>query len=282
MKTMRYAAEAVVLSVALLLFKTIGMQAASSLGGWIGRTIGPRLAASRKARANIQNALPHADPDTIITQMWDNLGRVMAEYPHLEQLGREAEVSGLEHVPDEGPCILISGHLANWEILASVLLAKGKKTPDIVYRTPNNPFSAWLLDLCRTLNGRVGTIPKSQSGTRQLVQGFGKRKRPVMILIDQKYNEGIPLPFLGRPAMTSTATPRLAAKFGCPLIPYRVERIAGTRLRLTFHPAILVEGRTDEDVLMDAHRLIEGWITERPGEWLWLHRRWDSALVNGD
>jgi KDO2-lipid IV(A) lauroyltransferase len=77
--------------------------------------------------------------------------------------------------------------------------------------------------------------------------------------------------------MTSDAFVRLSQKVGAPIIPFRIERLHGCYFRLSLHPTIPAEGRTAEDVIGDAHRLLEGWIAEKPGQWLWLHRRWDSA-----
>ncbi len=58
MKKLRYILEAIVLMLILGLAKMLPASWASNIGGWIGRTIGPRLAASRKARANITMVYP--------------------------------------------------------------------------------------------------------------------------------------------------------------------------------------------------------------------------------
>src|SRR6266513_2509933 len=58
---------------------------ASAIGGGLGRLIGPFLGISKRARRNIRRAFPEisdAEIERVITGMWDNLGRVAAEYPH--------------------------------------------------------------------------------------------------------------------------------------------------------------------------------------------------------
>ena len=65
------------------------------------------------------------------------------------------------------------------------------------------------------------------------------------------------------------------------LIPARAERLGGAHFRLTLHPPLALADqaehpRTAEDVLAEAHRLLEEWIRERPEQWLWIHKRWDS------
>ena len=59
-------------------FRLLPLDTASALGGWIGRTFGPRLTLSRRARRNLESALPDMtapERDQVIRQMWDNLGR---------------------------------------------------------------------------------------------------------------------------------------------------------------------------------------------------------------
>jgi lipid A biosynthesis acyltransferase len=55
---------------------------------------------------------------------------------------------------------------------------------------------------------------------------------------DQKMNDGIPVPFFGRPAMTAPALAVLALRFDCDVLPARVERLAGARFRLTIFPPL--------------------------------------------
>jgi KDO2-lipid IV(A) lauroyltransferase len=118
-------------------------------------------------------------------------------------------------------------------------------------------------------------IPKSSKGARDMVrvmQDGGK----LGILIDQKYNKGLEVPFFGRPAMTSEAFAQLAQKFECPILPIRVERIKGCHYRVTVYPPM---AQVQDDVFQtvkNAHHILEDWISARPGQWLWLHRRWKA------
>src|SRR5580692_1466358 len=85
---LRYGAEAAVFFAFMALFRVIGLPLAARLGGWIGRNIFSLLPPDRVARANLLTAFPEktdAERDAIRRTMWDNLGRVVAEYPHLER-----------------------------------------------------------------------------------------------------------------------------------------------------------------------------------------------------
>src|ERR1043166_7086707 len=94
------------------------------------RLIGPRLRVSDLARRNLRAAfpdLPEPRIDGLVCGIWDNLGRVAAEYPPLRHIrvfdpaGR-VETRGIEHLDRAlaggRRVILFGGHLGNWEIAA--------------------------------------------------------------------------------------------------------------------------------------------------------------------
>lgn len=276
MTNIRYLAEALPVHAFFRLCRLLPVSIASDLGGFIGRTVGPRLAASRKAIKHIENSLPHAEAERITADMWDNLGRTIAEYPHLKTIiENHTEIHG--YLPENHKqFVFFSGHLANWEMSATGMMHFFGIAPHLIYRAPNNPYVQNLLDECRSLRGEISTIPKSSKGARDMVRAL-QNGESLGILIDQKYNEGIVADFFNQPAMTSPAFVQLAQKFDLPLIPVRPERVKGCQFKITVYPPIPTKGRAIEDVVDDAHRLLETWIEERPGQWLWLHRRWKSG-----
>ena len=285
MKKLRYLAEAALLYLCFALFKLIGLEKSSALGGWLGRMIGPRLAASRKALKNIELAFPEKSTQEhreILTQMWDNLGRVIAEYPHLKTMtDKNITYEGLEHITPPGtPIILIAGHIANWEVISAGINMEMDEKINSLYRAPNNPYVRHLLERIRTQGSDVSNIPKSKSGVRDMVrvlQDGGK----LGILIDQKYNQGIAVPFFGRPAMTSPAAVQLAQKFSCPLVPVSIRRMGGPHFKITVFPPLNIDNKSEYEALLAMHQFLEDRIKEHPGHWLWLHRRWDSAALKG-
>ncbi len=282
LKKIRYIAEAAILVVLLSLFRLLPLDRASALGGWLGRTIGPRLATTRKAKRNVEAALPGLNAqrqDEIISAMWDNLGRVFAEYPHLETIGRTRvtfENAGIIEtlIAANQPFMVISAHSGNWEIAAAAMLARFDKPLDLTYRAPNNPWVDKMLLRARTLGGVIKAYPKSRGGGQEIVRAM-REGRYIAMLVDQKYNEGIEMPFLGRPAMTNPAFAQLAQKFGYPVIPVRIERQDGARFTITIEQPLATDAdNTTGDILAQAHTRLEDWICQQPGQWLWLHRRW--------
>ncbi len=274
--------------LALALFGALPIDRASALGGWLGRTIGPRAGISRVAARNLARAFPEmsdAEVDAVIRGMWDNLGRVAAEYPHLGELDIHAddgriEVIGAHHVDrlrDDGVGgIFFAAHLANWEIPSLGATQNGVPLTHI-YRAANNPYFEPILQRLRAPIG--GTHhPKGTAGGRQLVRGLSRGEHLGM-LVDQKLNDGIPVPFFGRDAMTAPALAQLALKYRCPVVPARVERLIGARFRLTIHPPMALPDSGDRsadvaETMRRVNALLEDWIRARPEQWLWLHRRW--------
>jgi hypothetical protein len=88
------------------LLRLLPLDAASALGGFLGRSIGRHLGVSRQALRNLRLAMPEigaVEGWRVIRGMWDNLGRVIAEYPHLDKyvsLVNLASVSMLGKVMD--------------------------------------------------------------------------------------------------------------------------------------------------------------------------------------
>ena len=271
------------------IFGALPIGAASALGGWLASRIGPRLAISRRARRHIATALPALSATQVeaaLRGMWDNLGRVAAEYPHLRHIrvfspGSRVEIRGLDHVEraitDGRRMILFSAHLANWEIAALAATQYGIDIAQI-YRSANNPLVDAIIRRCRGAHGEF--IPKEAVGRRAVAAL--RRGAHLAILVDQKLNEGIPVGFFGRPAMTAPTLAVLALRYRCDVLPARVERLAGAHFRLTIGPRLALpdSGNRNADVatLMAAvNATLEGWIRERPEQWFWLHRRWPDA-----
>ena len=282
-----YPIEALLAAIVCGFTALLPLDWASAIGGGVARAIGPSLARSRQAERNIALALPGSSPDEIrriVRGMWDNFGRVIAEYAHIRRITRAGsgriEIVGAENLAalqKTGTAgILFSGHLANWEIFALASHSLGVHYAQ-VYRAPNNPLIDWLIRRLRRLSPD-DIVPKGASGARKALQILS-RGRCLGMLVDQKMNDGIEVPFFGRPAMTPPALAQLALRFRCPVIPARMERLGGCRFRITIFPQLALPSSDNRQadvhaITARANELIEGWIRERPAEWLWLHRRW--------
>ena len=271
-------------------FATLGalpIDLASAIGGALGRLIGPFLPISKQARRNLKRALPELSDreiDCVIAAMWDNLGRVAAEYPHLRRIrvfepGGRVETHGVEYldraVATGRRMIIFSGHIANWEIGMLAAVQYGIPVAQI-YRAANNPLVDRMITRFRGDAGEL--IPKGAVAARRAIATLRSGAHLTM-LADQKLNDGIPVPFFGRPAMTTSALASLALRFDCDVLPARVERLQGAHFRLTVFPALPLPhtGNAHADVaalMAQVNAILESWIRERPGQWFWVHRRW--------
>lgn len=283
-KRFRHRLEATVAILAWRLLGCLPVAAASGLGGWLGRTVGPHLKPSRIARANLRRAFPEMSSleiERVVGEVWDNLGRNVAEFPHLKTIAAERiEIVGGEHIAALGrdgvPGILIGAHFGGWEL--SGLLAERLGVPvHVVYRAPNNPLIDKLFRKARG-NAAERFVPKGAQGARTLVSVM-RHGGHLGVLVDQKMNDGIAVDFMGRPAMTAPAVAHLALRFRCPVVPGRIERLPGARFRAIVEPPLVLpesgDRRRDTLELMEGiNRTIEGWVRDKPGQWLWLHRRW--------
>jgi KDO2-lipid IV(A) lauroyltransferase len=290
-RRIRYRLEFVAVLLSLSIFRILSLDRASSFGGWMAGLIGPRLRKNLRAKANIMMIFPEwseRQVEEVLQGMWNNLGRVFGEYVHLKNIGLSGpdcriELLGREHVErlneDGMGGILVSGHMGNWELLSLASAQCGMPLLNL-YRTANNPYVEKLLGQIR---GMVGGVhhPKSIGGVRALIQGL-KNDRHVGMLMDQKYNEGILVPFLGHGAMTTNAPAELAIRFNVPLVPARVERMSGAYFRVTVLPPIPLpdSGNLEIDkrcLTGEINKLFSSWIRDKPEQWLWLHRRWPEA-----
>ena len=252
---------------------------ASASMGWLVENLGTRMAMNRKAVRHIRAALgvSNAEARTIAKGHWNNLGRVMAEYPHLQKIAtHHVEFKGMEHLErlrDDGKCgVLFGAHLANWEVIPHALLHHVGLAMHPVYRAPNNPFVDKRLHQYRSPDGKLIPYSKSRQGMVGMVKAL-RNGEHLGLLIDQKYNEGVTASFFGMPAKTGTAFIELAQKYDCPLVPIRCIR-ERDKFIIEALPPIAVKDRDVLDVLADAHNLLEKWIKQHPSQWLWIHRRW--------
>jgi KDO2-lipid IV(A) lauroyltransferase len=292
------AANSVVGVGAIGLLKLLRLTNPDTMGNFAGRlmqTVGPFLAENRIGRANLTAAFPEkstTEIDTILRGVWDNLGRVAAEFAHLDRLSdfdpwhperstrievRQADLDRLFKVlAQPKPTIVFGAHLGNWE-LPAVCAAACKIDTAVLYRRPNNPtIDKWLHD---TRAATMGTlIPTSLDAPMKLAEALG-RGTHVGMLVDQYYSRGVEVTFFGRRTKANPLLARLARHFDCPIHGLRVIRLPGHRFRAELteqvQPVRDAAGKVDIAGTTQAiMSVIEGWIREYPEQWLWLHRRW--------
>jgi len=293
-KNLVWRIEAAAIGALIWFFGAIGVRAASALGGGLARMIGPLLPVSRVADDNLRRAMPEFDASqrrTIVRGVWDNLGRTVAELPHVGRLrasvsGPGYEAVGLEHIDAViaagGPALLISGHLGNWEALPSVTAMRGLPFASF-YRAPPNPYLDALIKRvrARAVAVPVATFNKGATGARQALAHL-RAGGSLGILIDQKMNDGIEATLFGRPAMTAPAAAIFALRHRIPVVFGWTERLGPARFRVHILPPEPLPDTGDRTVDVATltqvlNNRLEAAIRLQPAQWLWLHRRWPKS-----
>jgi KDO2-lipid IV(A) lauroyltransferase len=290
-KTVRWLAEAAATWLWLRAMAALGPDRASDLGGWLGRTVGPRLAVDRTARINVRLAfpeLPEARVAEIVRASWDNLGRTAAEYAHLARImdpatGRVTFAGQDRLQPSvEGRAAQIcwSGHFANWEVLGCAAAQLAPRSVAIV-RDPNNPYVARLVERARAVAGGE-RINKGREASRRMMAAV-RDKALLAVLLDQRLSDGRDAPLFGQPAKSPAGAAMLAVRRNLPLYPVRIERLGPARFQVTVEDPLAPPQDGDREtctrtLVAACNARLETWIRARPGEWLWQHRRFEKPV----
>lgn len=282
--------EALAFAGLFAFLRLLGVERASAFGGALLRALGPRTGTHRTVRRNLQIAFPEMDAqarEQLALDQWEQTGRTFAELAVMDRLtpdGGRIEVVGMDRlhaIRDSGrPVVLISGHLANFEVMAAVIMAAGVPC-QVTYRAANNPYVDALIRKSRERYGIRLFAPKGD-GTRELMAGM-KRGDSIALLVDQKYNQGPEVEFFGEPVNASPGAARLALKFGTVMQPLSVVRLPGVRFRVTAHEPIKVsEGEDRSAAILEgiqaANRFVEDRVREQPVDWFWVHKRWPDRV----
>ncbi|MCO8017710.1 lipid A biosynthesis acyltransferase [Brevundimonas diminuta] len=270
--------------------RLLGVERASGFGGKLLRTLGPLTGTHKTVTRNLRIAFPDMDEDErnrLAVDQWEQTGRTFAELAVMDRLTPESgriDLVGMERlhaIRDSGkPVVLISGHLANFEVMAAVIMAAGVPC-QVTYRAANNPYVDALIRQSRERYGIKLFAPKGD-GTRELMAGM-KRGESIALLVDQKYSQGPEVEFFGQPVNASPGAARMALKFGTVMQPLSVVRLPGVRFRVTAHEPIAVPDTGDKaaDVragVQAANRFVEDRVREHPVDWFWVHKRWPPQV----
>ena len=266
----------------------------ANLFGRIARLIGPLMREQKIGRANLTAAFPEKSPkeiETILGGVWDNLGRIGAEFAHLDHIWQHdpalPDQSRIEIGPrthelfaqlrlDGKPALIFAGHLGNWELPALAAVAHGLDAA-ILYRRPNIASADRAIQEMRAV--KMGTlIPAGRDAPIRLAEAL-RNGQHVAMLVDQYLTNGVDVMFFGRKTKANPMLARLLRQIECPIHGVRIIRLPGHRFRAELSeevmPARNAAGEIDVQGTMQAvTTVMEEWIREYPDQWLWLHRRW--------
>ena len=264
-------------------------------GGFM-RRLGPRLKEHEIGRANLAAAFPEksaAEIEEILQAVWDNLGRVAAEFAHIDRLQMfepdphdqgdmlytQAVYERFKHLRDDGkPALIFAAHLANWE-LPALVASKYRLDTTVLYRRPNiGAVSDAIIEIRKDSMGTL--VPTGLDAPLKLLRVL-ETGGHVAMLVDQYYVNGVDVTFFGRTCKANPlhrparAPHRLpdprhagrapAGQAALSRRPHRGDRAAARRRR---------QGRHRAAPCRRSRSVVEGWVREHPEQWLWVHRRW--------
>jgi Kdo2-lipid IVA lauroyltransferase/acyltransferase len=290
--------EAAVGGLTIALLRTTRLFDPDKTADFFGRAalfIGRRLREDRIGRENLKAAFPEKSPEEIeriLAGVWDNLGRIGAEFAHLDNIwdydvnqpekpsrvefsARSKEL--FDMLRDDGkPAIFFASHLGNWELPALGAVAHGLDAA-ILFRRPNSEAADRAIEQTRKV--KMGTlIPAGRDAPYKLGQAL-QNGQHVAMLVDQWFTNGVDVTFFGRKTKANPTLARLVRQIECPIHGVRIIRLPNHRFHAELSeevkPVRDASGQIDIQGTMQAVTdVVESWVREYPDQWLWLHRRW--------
>lgn len=287
-KKLVYILEYILILLVLYIFRLFSLKSASAIGGFLGRLL-LRFFRLKVTRKNLTQAIKDLDLETektIISRFHENYGRNFIEYFFLDRLDSEKELTVslagqevLEKCKNNGrPKIFITAHFGNWEFALWAIRNAGFPLVPI-YRKINNPYIDKLILKFRShiTHHQINKGPKAGKECLKTL----KKGQNLVLLVDQKMNEGLAVPFFGKEAMTPHGVIKLATIVNAEIIPGKITRNKGIDFNLTFYPPIEYDKNSptvEYDTMLKINQLLESWITENPDQWFWFHRRWEKSF----
>ncbi len=285
MRKIKYFLQFIIIILFFFIFKILGIKLASFLSGKIFQIVGPLFRPKELINSNIKRAFPKIDEinlKKISTSMWNNYGRVFAEYMFIKnfrsgELNKNIILEGEEILQDikinKKRVVFISGHFSNFELMAMQIEKIGIKIAAI-YRPLNNIFLNRIMEKIRKNYICKYQIKKGIGGIKELVKlnndGFS-----TALMIDQRVSEGVKSNFFNEKAFTTTIPAQLVKKYKIPVVPIFIERFDNVKFKITVvKPINFDENKSIEDITNHLNKILENFIKDKPNYWIWSHNRW--------
>lgn len=191
---------------------------------------------------------------------------------HLDFSGAHPDTVKLLLDRTDTPILLVSAHHGVWEAATNVI--SFARPMIAIARTMNNPLAARFMKKFH-FRGPVTIIDKNRGFTTGIIRQWKSTNAAMTILMDQHAGDGIPLSFLGRPAMTYTSAARLGIRTGLPIVVGSFVRTAPYRYRLVGgEPLVFSKDIPLETATQQLNDRLSAAIRQYPDQYLWAHRRW--------
>ena len=285
MKIIKYFLQFLFIIIFFSLFKILGLNISSALGGKLFEKIGPLFRSKKLIHSNLKKAFPDISLDHlngITKMMWNNYGRVFAEYMFIKKFREDRSnkniiIEGQEILEDikkkNKSVVFISGHLSNFELMAMHIEKSGIKL-SAIYRPLNNIFLNKIMERIRKKYICKYQIKKGIGGMKKLMH-LKKLNYSTALMIDQRVSQGIRSDFFNQKALTTTIPAQLVKKFKIPIVPIFIERINNINFKIVVKKPITFDNEETTKTITDKLNLVlEKMISYKPELWIWSHNRW--------
>ncbi len=285
MNKIKYFFQFIIIILFFFIFKILGLKISSYIGGKLFQFIGPIFRSKNLIQKNILRAFPNinrTDLNEIVNSMWNNYGRVFAEYMFIKKFRYQKQndniiVEGREILEDiqknNQKVVFVSGHFSNFELMAMEIEKTGINLAAI-YRPLNNFFLNFLMEKIRKKYICKNQIKKGIGGVKELLK-LNKKGYSTALMIDQRVSEGIKSTFFNQEAFTTTIPAQLVKKFSTPVVPIFIERFDDIKFKMKVHkPLNFLDSDSTEKITLELNKILEKMILENPKHWIWSHNRW--------
>ena len=286
MRKFFYLIEFVLIKLFFFILIIIGYKNGSNVGDFIGRLFGPIFRSKKLIENNLEQSgiVDKKNYNKIISKIYGNYGRILAEYPFLKafrngKLNKFIEIDGLENLNkikrEKRRAVFISGHFNNFELMA-LQIEKAGINLCAIYRPLNNVFLNKTMEEIRENFICKNQIKKGRSGTRQIIENI-KKGNSVALMIDQRVREGIKINFFGKPASTTTIPAQLIKKYKCDLVPIYIERRKNNYFKMfVSEPIKIRDNKSIKEITEHLNKILEKMILKNVDQWIWTHDRWKN------
>jgi KDO2-lipid IV(A) lauroyltransferase len=243
----------------------------------------------KKIKQNLDYIYPQMDEaqKKILTyNIYESLGRLVGEFKIkfmskksvLNMVDIKGDIEEMINLSKQNKSfIIINAHLGNWEVGGNALHHLGIKLC-VLYRISNNPISEAIFKYKRPYKIVDKDYIKDIMSAIKNGYAFSNMQ-------DHRLDIGIKIPFLGKDALTSTFSPKLAIKNNMRIFYVQCIRKDNSKNGKMFelssqeikHNITSPTQENVEKLTRIANDLMSEKISQHKEQWLWLHRRWKNA-----
>ena len=286
-KIIKYFFQSLIIYTFFLIIKILGLTLSKRIFIHIFKLVGPLIRSTSTINKNLEIILGIVNKEKekeISSNMWSNYACTFVEYLFLKKFRKENYHINIKNkeilekiIKDNKPCIFISGHFGNFELMSMELTKAGINLATI-YRPLNNFFINPFMEILRKKFICKNQVKKGRGGLRKLIDYLNKNCS-IALMVDQRVSEGEKLPFFKRDAYTTTIPAQLALRYKYNIVPIYIERKIDGKFEMEIFEPINIDHKDNTkfnklEITLKINEIIEKFIIKNPSQWILTHNRW--------